>query len=522
MTIVTPPPALASAFVVLFGSHGDVTKHAQQRGVCRQTLYRDTDAVLDALQGDKQRQELQRCQERVQTLQARCDDLTAGLDQAVVIDADKHAEFATTAQAVGVSLPVARRLLKVFLGADTPSVAKLGRYTHQAAERASALLKVLDAASQPLVHQLATDELFVGRKPILMSVEPDSLCWMSGRLAEHRDGETWAAEYAKFPNLEQVLRDAGTGMAKGLDLVNAQRQKEQQAPIADQADHFHVLQEGQRALRKMQGHASRALQRAEKKQKEMDRRRRHGKSVVGIATAAAQAWRRAEQVMDRWSAAEKALGELRETLALFTREGRLRTRAEAEAAVQALLPDFSGREWSKLRRQLARPELFTFLDRAEAQLAALPLPAEVRAAAVRVEGLRRQPEAVQGDKPRAAALRGVLLAAGLVLSLSGDAGTKALELVRGVLAHVWRASSVVEGVNSVLRMQQARHRRLTPGLLDLKRLYWNCNAFRTGRRKKQTPYALLGLKLPALSWWELLKMTPEQLRRELSELKMAA
>ena len=44
---------------------------------------------------------------------------------------------------------------------------------------------------------------------------------------------------------------------------------------------------------------------------------------------------------------------------------------------------------------------------------------------------------------------------------------------------MWRASSLVEGINSVLRMQQARHRRLTPGLLDLKRLYWNCHRFRT-------------------------------------------
>ena len=71
-----------------------------------------------------------------------------------------------------------------------------------------------------------------------------------------------------------------------------------------------------------------------------------------------------------------------------------------------------------------------------------------------------------------------------------------VELVRGVLRGAWRSSSLVEGLNSVLRMQQARHRRLPQGLLDLKRLSWNCRRLRTGRRKGQTPSARLGVRLP--------------------------
>ena len=43
-----------------------------------------------------------------------------------------------------------------------------------------------------------------------------------------------------------------------------------------------------------------------------------------------------------------------------------------------------------------------------------------------------------------------------------------------------RASSAVEVMNSVLRMHQCRHRTMTQGLLDLKRLDWNCRAFRRG------------------------------------------
>ena len=48
------------------------------------------------------------------------------------------------------------------------------------------------------------------------------------------------------------------------------------------------------------------------------------------------------------------------------------------------------------------------------------------------------------------------------------------ERVAAVLGDTLRASSAVECMNSVLRMQQSRHRRMTQPMLDLKRLYWNC------------------------------------------------
>jgi hypothetical protein len=202
-------------------------------------------------------------------------------------------------------------------------------------------------------------------------------------------------------------------------------------------------------------------------------------------------------------------------LRLFTPEGALNTRAQAEAAVQAALPRLPGPGWAKVRRALQRPELLTFLDKAQEGLSALALDGKLLAAAVRVEGLRQQPHAVRGEGARASALRGVLLAAGMVLWLSGAAGSRAAESVRGVLRGVWRASSLVECLNSVARMQQGRHRKMTQGLLDLKRLYWNCRALRTGHRRKKSPYDLQGLCLPTRDWWELLRLTPDQLRQQL-------
>jgi hypothetical protein len=352
-------------------------------------------------------------------------------------------------------------------------------------------------------------------------VEQRSLCWVTGRLAEQRDGVTWAQEFRQLPHLEQWTRDGGTGLRKGLALVNAERQQHRPV-IADQEDHFHALREGRRALRCMQGRVSRLIDKAEDAERRQRRKVRRCGSRQGVAAAVAHAWRKAEQAMDVWSRAEHAWAEVSSAVRLLTPAGERNTRARAEAVIQAALPALAGPEWSKARRVLVCPELLTFLDQVQEKGAAVSAPPEVVEAAVQGEGLRRQPEGLRGTEARAGALRGVLLAAGLVRTLSGAAGVRVLAEVRMILDGAWRASSLVECINSVARMQQSRRRRMTQGLLDLKRLYGNCRVFRTGHRRDRTPYELLEIKLPTTDWWELLKLAPEQLRQQLSAPEVAA
>jgi hypothetical protein len=85
-----------------------------------------------------------------------------------------------------------------------------------------------------------------------------------------------------------------------------------------------------------------------------------------------------------------------------------------------------------------------------------------------------------------------------------------------ILTHTVRASSAVECMNSVLRMHQARHRHVNQGMLDLKRVFWNCRPFTHGKRRGACPYQLLGLHLPTDDWWDLLQMDPEVLEQKLS------
>jgi hypothetical protein len=348
-----------------------------------------------------------------------------------------------------------------------------------------------------------------------MVVEPESLCWLTGRMVKARDGVTWAEEFARLPVLETVVRDDGTGLGRGLKLERARRRAADRPDLDDTLDVFHTLREGGRALRTTWGAASRALDRAEVAQKEFDRRGRQGQSCQGHGAPLKRLWDQAERLWDQATAAETAWKQAKSAFEFFTPEGRLNDRAQSEVVIAAALPHLGAEAWAKTRRLLLRRESFTFLDQVPERLADLGLDPDVLSALLDLEGLRRQPWR------RSAPIRGWALVRTVQLTKSCSDWRDEACRIRAVLRGVWRASSLVECVNSVVRMQQSRHRKMTQGLLDLKRLYWNLRRFRTGRRKDQTPYSLLGLELPDLSFWEFLKLTPEELRERLSAQKIA-
>jgi hypothetical protein len=343
-----------------------------------------------------------------------------------------------------------------------------------------------------------------------MVVEPESLCWLTGRRVKARDGATWAEEFARFPALRAVVRDDGSGLGKGVKIERARRRAAGQPDLDDSLDVFHTLREGGRALRKTWGTAGRALECAEAAQKGFDRRGRRGQSGRGHGAPLNRLWRQAERLWDQATAAETAWKQAKSAFEFFTLEGRLNDRTEAAAVVSAALPHLGGAAWAKTRRLLLRRESFTFLDQVRRRLDDLGMEPDVLSALLDLEGLRRQPWRLSAATRVWALIRTVQLAKAC------PEWRDEARRVGAVLRGVWRASSLVECVNSVARMQQARHRKMTQGLLDLKRLYWNLRQFRIGRRKNQTPYGLLGLELPDLSFWEFLKLTPAELREKLS------
>jgi hypothetical protein len=221
MLSLPPELRIANAAAVLEGPYGEVTQRAHQLGLSRQALYRDTQAVLQTLHGHDTQQQLQQLRDQVADLHRRLAQRQVQLDNAFLVDKDRLAAFASTAQAEGVSLPVCRRLLVPLLSKplveqpskqrQPPSVAQLGRLTQEAARRSAALLAVLDTFSRGRVAQAAADEIFFGKRPCLMVIEQHSLCWVSGRLSEMGQG---VPAVARSPP-DHAGRGPGAGQGAG-------------------------------------------------------------------------------------------------------------------------------------------------------------------------------------------------------------------------------------------------------------------------------------------------------------------
>jgi hypothetical protein len=160
---ITPtiPQRIASAFAVLCGQYGDVAKMAKGRVQSRQSLHREAQQVAHAVDGTVAQARIDELQQQLAERDAENQALRKRLKHAIEITSDKQQEFASVAQAEGVSLSVARRLLRVIEAAEsTPSVATLERTTREAGVRSGGFLEVLDEAARPAVKQAAADEIF--------------------------------------------------------------------------------------------------------------------------------------------------------------------------------------------------------------------------------------------------------------------------------------------------------------------------------------------------------------------------
>ncbi|MHB1558531.1 MAG: hypothetical protein ACYC61_13825 [Isosphaeraceae bacterium] len=330
------------------------------------------------------------------------------------------------------------------------------------------------------------------------------------RATADRKAATWDEQLVPFTQLEFAVSDAAKGIAAAVAQRTADRRDDPSAPPLEHGlDVFHTAMEAHRVLARHWRRAEGAWEKAEQADIELARAKRQGIDARGPAHAARAAWRRASAALEEVERLESAWGRAACALELFDADGRLNDRARATATIAGALQDLTGSEWSKVRNFLTDPRSLAFLDRMHRRLEAAEPRPEWREAMAWRWWLRHG--RVGASDPLTELLRGAARDREL------DAEERAsYHGVAAVLGDTVRASSAVECMNSVLRMQQSRHRRMTQPMLDLKRLYWNCRAFRSGPRKDRCPYQALGLRLPTYDFWELLHADPARLTQQLS------
>jgi hypothetical protein len=520
---------IGNAAAVLLGCHGDVSKAARDANCSRQSVYdhaqRVEQALAEAQLPGPSRAELLTQFEQLHQDNALLRQQLAQRTEFIELDEARRQRLAVKASAMGISLTQTEELFDALLDGQPPAVcakpkpsrATLGRWVLAAGRRAGAALGVLDEHAQPLARQLCPDEIFLHGKPVLVAVEPLSMAVLLCQRAADRSGATWQRALQPFSNLEHAISDAGTGLQAGLAALRQSRQADKDTEPQTQVpelvcslDVFHTAKEAHTALRWHWRRFEAAWAKAEQADARLAKASGPRRGCRSVAANAA--WREVERALGRYERREAAWQRARAALGLLRPDGQLNDRAWASGEIEAACEVLSGDGWAKLRALLRDERSLAWLDRVHRQLEQAEPRKEVREAMV--EWWR-----LEHNKDKASVTLAVAQGQ-YCRTLVADA-QQSYQRVGAVLGGAVRASSCVECVNSVLRMQQARHRNLSQAMLDLKRLYWNCRAFRQGKRKGRCPYQLLGLSLPTYDFGELLHTDPVKLAEKLSSSQVA-
>jgi hypothetical protein len=501
--------------------HGAVSQQAKQSNCSRQTVYDHARkvlwAVISEFSGCPPRQQLLR---QIQTLRQENAQLRNRLNSAIEFTQAKQQEFAAKARAMGLSLNQIAALLVVILGKKAARArSTIERWVQAAGKAAGRVLQQLDAQCKALVLLGCLDEIFFRNRPVLVGVEPASMTWFLGKKVGTLKGSIWAEQLQAWDALQYVVADAGVPLQAGIAQAQTQRGRDNKDPLASGLDVFHTKYEARNALTIAWNQVERDWEAYDQADAQVRKDQRRGTDSRSNALRATRAWAMVVKSFAGYETVEAAWKQAATALNVFRPDGRLNDRAWAQAQVAPTLSHLVGRAWVRVCNHLQAQETFTFLDRLHSKLSQILVSDELRDALVRLWWLRRQ-------RPRKF-VEGQVAGAGHVAHLVQQEICQKLDadwqewyrLIAAILRGTVRASSAVECMNSVLRMHQSRHRTITPEMLDLKRLYWNCRAFLGGKRRGKCPYEHLGLKLPSFDFWDLLQ--PE-FAEALNEVKAEA
>jgi hypothetical protein len=303
-------------------------------------------------------------------------------------EATQRAGTATGA-AMGLRLGQRMTLLAIFRpGGRAPSRATVGRWVAQARPQARSLLAVGAQRCQRFVLLRCLDAIFFHREPILLAVEPQRLPWVAGQRGPDRSGASWQHLLVAWPGVERGITDAGPGLERGVQLVNAARPTTAQ-PSAMGRDVLHTPHARQRVRHGPWRRAERLGETAAPADAKGKPSTQRGREARGVAPQAWRAWRHAERVVDEAVLAEAAAAQRTVARGLLRPEGSLNDRPGAPGPLHAALEQLAGPAWGKTRRLRRDQRTLASLDWVPEQLAQAVEDTLWRDTVVRLGSLRQ-------------------------------------------------------------------------------------------------------------------------------------
>jgi hypothetical protein len=365
----------------------------------------------------------------------------------------------------------------------------------------------------------ARDELFVGREPILLMVEPHSLVITGLYATADRDAETWGCVLLLTQDRQVQIQ----GLAEDHCIPYAASCKIIHLDAAIQKDVWHPLADVGKVIHDVEREALHQMEGVEKLEKRL---RKHWNEadfaqLVKLSQSLEELLVQSER-LHFWR------GCLWDAVELVDwRSGEIRNRAINQWLAEESLKEMKKLPHPRIQALVERlegvlPEMLTFLNgidlplanwQAQAQ-AHFQDPQALASFQSRVAHLWRLEHALRNGQTQFQ--KAVVEAKQWLLDRIGtDPATQELaEKLLSLLEWVVRTSSAAETINSVLRPYLDRRRECTDLVsrqlfLNLFVLWFNLHKFDRGPRKGKSPYELAGIDLGTDDWMTLLGYPPD-------------
>jgi len=406
------------------------------------------------------------------------------------------------------SIPSISSILK-YLGHQPNSVGSLSE-CFQSYGRA--LPSTLSMVSQTVVFYLS-DEIFASHVPLLVTIDAQSTTILNIELASDRSAETWRAHFEKLD--EHLFHSIGMASDRGLGLVAGYRAACQEALWV--CDYFHEFQDLFNILHQLERKAYAAISKEDEAAKKFD----HAKSESNLSKRLhqyEQAYQAGEQAMAIYDQLAILLYLLRETLQLYSPQGRLRTVEGVRSELTLLVRMIEEIDCTAITKVLTPikahiDDLLVPFEQGEAIYAQLleVVPHNALDALVLAwhhDHLCYQSQAKHKHYHQRERDEWLAFAAGLLDEAFEPLKTLVFEKIDSII----RASSLVEMVNSLLRPYlNSCKGHITQEALNLIMFYHNHRRYKNGKRKGKAPIELLTGETLESDWVELLR---QQVYRE--------
>lgn len=341
------------------------------------------------------------------------------------------------------------------------------------------------------IRQLAVDELFAGKTPILNGVEPRSMAVPFLQCGPDRTGDTWTEVLKPFPNLEEVASDQGTGILAALRTLQ----------VASQGDIWHANQELKRCLGALERDACRGMREEYAAQRDLERRVRQGRRTKRAERRYRKARTQTAKAIDRFDRAYAAKPLLEQAVAPFDNQGHWLSAGVSQGLIEDAMGILQKLE-APYRRKVANAfdpaRILTFKVLLESSLLVSPtqsvLSPEARIDLV-ANLARPRPAEPIAELPW-------MLSRVVEQKIAADFSSwpQERERIQDRLEHLFRGSSWSESFNSIVRVAQQVKKHLGENFLWLLALAHNATPFRGGKRRGKSPLEILGITTPPGTW----------------------